>query len=810
MSEQAERIEELLALWDREVGALPELLEERSALRRSAWEEKRRGSIAQQTDRQKQLEELMGSVLSAGEARPVFRDVLEAAWAIEERALGVLRQRNRLGADHQALVEVMALSMASMLLEPKEALEIAKVAPPGMFLYLDTGVNRIVWPPDVGVCKTVMACSTGKEINTQLLLDPYLRHPMSRGLLYAASNTRLLADFRDALIGMGVQGDRIGILYSKGTECRYPSIARSQTSDYPLLLVTQSMLMGCTAREQRREPVLRGQLTISDLLVYRNRDRLCIWDEAFESAIAEAASRFQLTMAKGALSEPMSRQQLIRKAKEQKRQLSAEPLEELAGALAVLIDDINNVVAVAEGEKPCTTRVERVVIPSAIGEHADQLATAGKVLEDMNNSGMAAALDSLSEMAKLGGIQVSVLGSGPPPEDGKDGRRDRIHVVTPRIVISDRITRLVVLDANYQASRLAQMDPTLRLATGAETCGRVLQPKRYEDLSIHWYADPSGRRHGENEGLDNKRVRRRVIRDQVERAACVPPTERCLFVTFCTNKGGPDFQAEIAAELDKCIPTWRDPVLDVSGELRQRIEFLTWGAHVGVNDYADVGHVFVVGVMRRGWVTRDAKASLRSTVFAAGRGEPGALDEVNPSELITDQAASALVQALGRGRMRLTDDGRCGQMTAHIPYKEVAGIFLGKAPCSGSPLWKEMERRLPGVRMQSSSEPPPLSGMEIVASAARQVLEALPPDVEVISSAKLRPLVDPLLPDGGKNISSKVFLNGLGLMNKENAERLAQGAVASAWVKPEPTARSWIRGGAQPCPSNAPIPGGIQ
>jgi len=143
--------------------------------------------------------------------------------------------------------------MTSVLLEADAALLVAKQAPTGMQLFLDTGVRRIAWPPDVGVCNTLMATSTGVEINEQLELDPYLRHPMSRGLLYAASTTRLLANFKDGLIGMGVPEDRIGIPYSDDVGCRYPSISYGSTAHYPLLLVTQSMLMSCTAREQRRE-----------------------------------------------------------------------------------------------------------------------------------------------------------------------------------------------------------------------------------------------------------------------------------------------------------------------------------------------------------------------------------------------------------------------------------------------------------------------------------------------------------------------------------------------------------------------------
>ena len=96
----------------------------------------------------------------------------------------------------------------------------------------------------------------------------------------------------------------------------------------------------------------------------------------------------------------------------------------------------------------------------------------------------------------------------------------------------------------------------------------------------------------------------------------------------------------------------------------------------------------------------------------------------------------------------------------------------------------------------------------MVAEAARRALESLPIDVDEVSSRKLKSAVMALLPDGGANVSDQVFKAGLALLNKESTEQLARGF--PAWVKPEPTSRTWIRGGAQHCPSNAPIPVEIQ
>ncbi|MBM5801667.1 MAG: hypothetical protein FJ077_12725 [Cyanobacteria bacterium K_DeepCast_35m_m2_023] len=383
--------------------------------------------------------------------------------------------------------------------------------------------------------------------------------------------------------------------------------------------------------------------------------------------MAEAASRSQLTFAKGALSEPYAQQQIIEKAAERGVSINPQRLEELSSGITELVGDLNELVSTVREQKPDATTVKTVVIPGVISEHADQLKTIAGLLDDMDNGGIATALESLSDMTKAGGLQVSVLGSGPAASDQDDKTGDRIHIIRPKVVISDRITRLVVLDANYEASLLAQMDPTVRLATGAEVFGRALQPKVYDHLSIRWYADASGRRHGENQGLDNRRIRRRIITEQAQRAALVPPDERCLFVTFRKRATGPDFTAEIVDALNTYCPSWSQQVVTPDGELKPRIEILTWGAHEGLNEFSDVGHVFVIGVMRRGWVTKDAKASLRSDVFARRRGDQQSIKEVDPNVLITNQVAGALIQALGRGRMRQTINGQAGQMVAHIP-----------------------------------------------------------------------------------------------------------------------------------------------
>lgn len=70
--------EEVDALWDRAEGVLPELLKARDTNRAEAWHRREVEAMPRATAGQ----DLVRELLDAGSRLPVFRNLVEASWAI--------------------------------------------------------------------------------------------------------------------------------------------------------------------------------------------------------------------------------------------------------------------------------------------------------------------------------------------------------------------------------------------------------------------------------------------------------------------------------------------------------------------------------------------------------------------------------------------------------------------------------------------------------------------------------------------------------------------------------------------------------
>jgi hypothetical protein len=701
--------------------------------------------------------------------------LVRMGFSIEDRVLEKLGSSGPAGEDHASLIRLMSLSLASGLLSD-EALGACQKEE--LFKgWLDCSSARVAWSVAVGGGKTLCAASLCREVADTLAGDSEALGPSSRGVLYSASSLALLVNMKKALAEMGVPDRAIGVFHSNPkARADLPSIKASDLGDYPILLCTQQMLQSASARYEvkRRNPsqTINGT-DIEDLLVFKGKDRLAIWDEAFQSSLAESASVTALTHGLGSLRESVSRLEagnVIELQDSTETQSEARLLSKEAGeALVRLIDGLchqsEEAAASAKNGRPAS-----IVLPGIDEEQRDQIARVGAWLRDAKAPGPAEAMEAIAEMSATGGLEVSLLQGGPKT----------MAIVRPRVVISDRLQRLVVLDAGYVTSAISQMDPTLRLAAGADYAGRELQSKMFSKVAVRFYCGHSGRgREHEGTGLVNTRTRSILIREQVERIARVPLGEKSLVITFARKNSGVDFKGEIETELDRSCPGWSDQLNGTN-----RVTVITWGEHVGMNDWRDCKHLFFVGVLRRNWA-----GDLMSKAWAASRGDASAFGLVNPLQVEANQAAQEIMQAIGRGNARATINGEAGGMTVHIPYKESLPRYAGMAPCEGSPLWEELARMLPGCSMQSESSPPKLSGAEQVKQAAARALDGL--EADQITTTKLRPLVMTQLPEGGTGVTDKVFKAGLKALADANAKRAAAGE--SCWVKPTPTARSWVK-----------------
>jgi len=714
--------------------------------------------------------------LKAGERSETFAWLMVRGLQIEQRVVAVLERSGPIGEDHGALLRLMALSLASGLLDEEAMAECHRACP--MQEWLDAEPRRVAWSVAVGGGKTPTAASLGRGAAGPVAGGAELGGPRSRGVIYSCKTHKLIGGMLQALEVMGVPRELVGVWHgTSDADVSVPSIKAEAIGQFPILLTTQAQLQNASARHDAPHEACHDmKVGLEDLLIYRGRDRLCIWDESFQSALAESACTEDLTMAVGALEKvikdlgPTDALTLRDVSDSERRAADVLRRDEARSLLAVLNGIRGPVAKTAKASlkdaKPGTVRL------GAIDEAVVcQMKAVALWLRSRRNHGPADALDAVSEMVSAGGLSVSVL-------PGKDNRHT---VVRPKVVISDRLQRLVILDAGYTTSVIAQMDPTVQLASGAAYAGSELTPKVFDRVKVHFYCGHSGRGDSlQGRGLGDTRTRLKLIREQVERISRVPLGETSLVVTYSKRRGDViDFKAEIECELDAKCPGWRD---DVNGN--QRVTVITWGEHVGSNDWRNCKHLFFVGVMRRAW-----PGDLAGKAFAAVRGDVQAFQEQKPTLIEANQAAMEIMQAIGRGHARATINGHAGELTVHLPYKESPGRFKGMAPCPGSPLWEELEKMMPGCVLVSESVAPKASGADLVKDAAEKALQGVEGDQ--ITTKDLRPLVMALLPEQGAGISDQVVLRGFKLLAEANAKRAAAGELV--WIKPTPTSRSWVK-----------------
>lgn len=706
----------------------------------------------------------------AGKRSPLFDKFMLTGLHVERRVKEVLEKSGPIGEDHGALLRLMALSLASGLLDEEGMAECHRVCLEQE--WLDEKPRRVAWSVAVGGGKTLTAASLCRGVADLVAVDPELAGPVTRGVIYSCRTHKLIEGMLQALEVMDVPRELVGVFHgTSDKEVSVPSIRAEAIGRFPILLTTQAQLQNASARHD--VPQKAGSddgVTLEELLVYRGKDRLAIWDEAFQSSLADSACTARLSLGLGGLKqavENLSSDKALElvKATDRKR-TAADVLTQAEGeALVQLLDGIVREAVKPRGSDP----VKPIRLPVVTELQIEQLKTVSKWLRASKSTGPAEAIDAVASMTAAGALDVSLM----------SGQHGGNTIVRPRVVISDRLRRLVILDAGYTTSLIAQMDPTVQLASGATYASRKLVPKLFNSVSVNCYPGHSGRGDPINgEGLGNAKVRRKLIQEQVDRISRVPLGELSLVVTFAKRDGdGINFKAEIEAELDATCRGWRDVV---NGH--QRVTVIGWGEHVGANDWRDCKHLFFVGVLRRKWV-----GDLAGAAFATSRQDESVWREVSPYQVEVNQAAQEIMQAIGRGHARKTINGQAGQMTIHLPWKEGAGRFHGMAPSEGSPLWQELKQMMPGCVITTTSKPRKLSGAELVEQAAVLALGDVAADQ--ITTKELKPLLVSRLP--GEASSDRVLGQGLKQLAEANAKKAAAGE--SCWIKPTPTSRRWIR-----------------
>lgn len=719
------------------------------------------------------VQAFLREALEAGDREPLVIEVLSSAIAVHEQVMSTLPKP--VGSDHEFKLLLTAMALTTLLLEETATAQLYAAFPPAHLWLMENGAERIAIGLDVGAGKTALAVALFALAFRCLAEDPEQRGPMARGGLYTASEVELLCGFRDRLVAAGVPEGLIGLVYSEETEKkkspRYPSIRHQDVELYPFLLVTQSKLQSASAEDLRGGP--RYGIGLDDLLLFRNRRRVCIWDEAFTSCIADALSINQLREVAALLQMAYEPPEILGKPI-----CTLKECNEIGVALRELADAVAASPEVAKRKASPSP----VWIPPVVEEKAAVLAQLHKAYEHQRNEGHAEVVESLLGMTAAGGLDPIVAG----------GEGERLqHLIRPRVVISPKLTRLAVLNADYATSKVAAMESTLRAPAFEAVAGKELVVKTYENVTVNFYPGPSGRSARRNEGLDNPYERRRMIRAQVKRVLQTP-SERSLFVTFKKRAGGPDFVGEISDELDRKCPDWRRPVVGMDGSESSFHAICTWGQHRGINNFADFTNVLPVGLLTRTWMSSNAGSSARTTVIGMTHGDLSAANEVNQYGVEIDLLVTELIQAGGRAQMRVTLDGKAGRTVLHVYFTERRAPFLGQAPSPGSPMWEEVSRRLPGATLNTTTSRA-RGFRQVVADAAIRALAELPAEQDSITSRDLRPLIEQQLgEEASAALASNVLADALTEANKSLLKSFENGDIGKGWIRPEKS-RTWKR-----------------
>lgn len=756
---------------------IPSVMTERMAIQTERWSHLK--SMAEPVPTA--VQRFLKQCLDAGDREPLVVEVLCSAFCVHQLVVETLPKP--IGADHEFKLLLSALAMTTLLLDEAATTRLYEALPVAQHWLVENGMERIAIGLDVGGGKTGLAVGLFGLAYERLQEDPKQLGPMARGCLYTASSVSLLCAFRDRLVAAGVPEEAIGLIYSAQTakekKPRYPCTPQEDCWRYPLLLCSQSMVQGASARDLC--PDARHGLFVDDVLLYRQRRRAVVWDESFNQCISDSLSLLQLREVAALLeqaAEPPAMDDVPICTLQQCHSVGTA-LRKLASAVSV-------------SSKAAGRQVRRaaVWIPPVVVDNLAMLTALKKVYEHRRNEGHAEAVESLMGMTAAGGLDPLVGG----------GKGDRMkHLIRPRVVVSEKFTRLAVLDASFSTSKVAAMEKSLRLPAFEDVAGKELAVKTYENVTVYFYAGFYGRSAMKREGLDHPAERRRVIREAVRRALRTPD-ERALFATFNTRLGGPDFVGEIEAELDRRAPGWRKPVAGSDGSEQPFHNIVTWGNHRGENCYMDCTNVLTVGLLTRTWMSGNAGSSARTELAKATHGDEDAINSAKANEVETDLLVSEIIQVAGRGAMRITVDGKASRMNLHVTYKERVAPFIGMAPCPGSPMWEEIKRRLPGVRLVSDDTPQPMKKKprprgfrQRAADAVVVALGKLPVEMTAITSRELRHLVEAELPEEKrKELTANALSDAMKMADKAIRDALERGEIKNGWIRPS-SSRTWVR-----------------
>lgn len=466
-------------------------------------------------------------------------------------------------------------------------------------------------------------------------------------VIFAASKVEALCRLKRDLIEAGISEDKIGLVHSyrfdeamaedyrvgKLEELSSGYASEPTTEDYeskPFLLITHQRI--------------KGKKGISQYNVFRGNPRnLVIWDESLLSSETFAFEDDRIRASWAWLKE-------FDRVKSPQR-------DEALSYLKTAIDKIKQEIYTQQRDP--VRRVRVFNLPDLNGDLIEKYKAA-------LGSGEQANL--LRDLLDVSQEQLRLLCN---VEQGGG-------VITFRVSVPQELQNIVVLDASYPIRELAKLDPSI---TQADIAHDIVS---YEDVTIHQLNHASGRGAMEKE-FSKKRGYNPITREVADVIKCIPSDEAILIFTF-KDYGGIKYRQRLERDFeDEDIDT--KAKVDVNGELRPRVNFLTWGNETSLSQYSYCSNVILVGIIHRSHI--DIGGAILGQTGDISR----PVDNGEIRDVVQSEVSHAVYQAVSRGACRVIQGMKTRPMNVWLMHPEREGLKSRIDVVMTGVRWKKWEPR---------------------------------------------------------------------------------------------------------------------
>lgn len=237
----------------------------------------------------------------------------------------------------------------------------------------------------------------------------------------------------------------------------------------------------------------------------------------------------------------------------------------------------------------------------------------------------------------------------------KDGR----GVITYKIAVPKELNKVIILDASWWIRELERLDGSISSDT------HFIHPKlkRYDNVTVRQMLF-SGSRTNLTADMSGKSEQRKVSKEIASVIKATPLDEAILIFTYKRRGQGVDFVSTLKSDLTK-MGIDIDATVNVQGNLKPRISFLTWGSETSLNEYSYCNNVILAGILHRSHV--DIAAAI------AGQSDDlnGSLQHEDIKRVLDSEMAHLAFQALSRGTCRKVNNGYAAPMTAWVIHRSL-------------------------------------------------------------------------------------------------------------------------------------------